>query len=66
MVATHAEVEDHPAFAHRAILVDTGRQFLPIPQAPPSTHSRLTYQCQPILLWHPGQSPTVTNLQPCH
>jgi len=26
------EVEDSPAFAHRGILVDTGRQFLPIPQ----------------------------------
>merc|ERR1712166_485718 len=28
----HSSVEDSPAFGHRGILVDTGRQFLPIPQ----------------------------------
>jgi len=31
-VVAHAVVDDSPAFVHRGILVDTGRQFLPIPQ----------------------------------
>jgi len=31
-VVAHAQVDDAPKFVHRGILVDTGRQFLPIPQ----------------------------------